>query len=233
MFMRGLIFPRGSSLVTYATAAALLLLPAAAKANSCAPGTVCFSNQGGTMTGSPTTGFFLNGSDSSVVSALTQIDGNSTTGTLSFTLGSLMSGSLSKMKAGQSLYFNPGTLTITGTFAGFTGVLFSGTFGDPGVGVQWTLDDIIGKGKNATYVYTLSGPVSGTWFTGLTVSGETSQLLFKSKGAYTGGSIQLENGSTFVVVPEPSTVTLLATALLGMGLVVGAKVRHDVPLRPI
>jgi hypothetical protein len=178
------------------------------------------------MTGSATTGFFLNGSDSSVVSALTQIDGDPTSGTLSFTLGSLMSGSLSKMKAGQSLYFNPGTLTITGTFAGFTGALFSGTFGDPGVGVQWTLDSIVGKGKNATYLYTLSGPINGTWFTGQTVTGETSQLLFKTKGIYTGGPIELESGSTFVVVPEPATLTLMATALLGMGFVVRGKIRR-------
>jgi hypothetical protein len=219
---RGSIFQVSSLAKCAAVAMLCFLVPAAAWANSCQPSTICFSNSGGTMTGSPTTGFVMGSS------AITTINGVPATGaSLSFTLGSLISGNMATLKVGQSVYFNPGTFTINGTFGGFTGTLFSGTFGVPGVGVQWTLQEIIGTGKNATYLYDLSGPINGTWFSGLTVTGESTQLLFSFKGGpYTGGSISLENGSTFVVVPEPASMGLMGTGLLSMGLALRRKLRQ-------
>jgi hypothetical protein len=225
---------RGGTLFLCATVAGLLcfLAPVSARANSCEPGTVCFSNNGGTMTGSPSSGFYLNGTNGSIASTITQINGESATGTLSFTLGSLMSGyNMDMTKAGESVYFNPGTLTLTGTLGNYTGIIFNGTFGISGVGVQWTLDSI---SKSGIYTYTLTGPINGTWFvngTDITVSGVTTQILFKSKGAYTGApgqSIALENGSTFVFVPEPATMGLMGTGLLGMGVLVRRKAKRQV-----
>lgn len=178
------------------------------------------------MTGNPTSGFQLNGLDGSVVSTINSINGNPATGTLAFTVGSLISGNMGTMQVGQSVYFNPGTLTITGTYAGFTGILFSGTFGAPGVGIQWTLVSITGKGSKATYQYDLTGEINGTWYTGLSVTGATTQFLFNSHGGpYTGGAINLENGSTYVVVPEPTTLGLAGTGLLSMGFALWRRVK--------
>ena len=213
----------------------LLLAPGAAWASGCQPDSVCFSNVGGTMTGG-TGGLFLNGSNGSTLSTLTEIDGNALAmpGTLSFTTGSLISGNLGTLKAGQSVDFNPGTFSITGTFADFTGTLFTATFGAPGSPIVWTLLSISGKGKNAVYTYALSGPITGTWYNGTTVSGATTQLLFKSKGGpYTGGSIGLENGSSFVVTPEPGTLGLMGTGLLGLGLTVRRRVKDRMQARRV
>jgi hypothetical protein len=223
---RHTIFQGSSYTKCIAVAMLCFLASAAAWANSCQPDTVCFDNNGGTMTGTPSTGFQLNGTLGSVSSTITSIDGSPASGTLSFTTGTLISGNMGTLKVDQSVFFNAGTLTITGTFAGYTGTLFSGTFGTPGVGIQWELVSITGKGANATYQYDLSGDINGTWYTGATVNGVTTQFLFNMKGGpYTGGPINLENGATYVVTPEPGTLGLMGTGLLGLGFKVRQRVK--------
>lgn len=208
--------------------ALLLLMPAAAWADACQPASVCFSNQGGTMTGG-NSGLILDGSSGSVLSTLTQINGSNlaTDGTLSFTTGSIMGGSLAGLtKAGESVDFNPGTLTITGTYGGFTGTLFSGTFGSSSSPIIWTLISIVGKGKTATYTYNLAGPISGTWYNGALVTGATTQLVFKIHGGpYTGGPIGLETGTSYITTPEPGSLALMGTGLLGVGLTIRQRMR--------
>jgi hypothetical protein len=193
-------------------------MPAAARATSCAPlPGICFGNNGGTATGG-TGGLFLDGTNGSVMSTLVQVGSTlgSNLGTLSFTTGALTGGSL---KLGGT--FDTGTFTISGTIGGFTGVIFTGTFGPS----NWILNS--GAGCKSNCLYALTGPVSGTWYTGITVTGETQQLLFKLKGGlYNGGSIPLVNGSTAIVTPEPGTLGLMGTGLLGMGLIVRRKTRQ-------
>jgi len=183
------------------------------------------------MTGSDS-GLYLNGSNGSTLSVLTEINGSSLAmpGTLSFTTGSIVSGSLSSLtKAGESVQFNPGTLTITGSFAGFTGTLFSGSFGNPNGPITWTLVSIQGTGKNKIYNYDLTGAISGTWYSGITVTGATTQLLFSTKGhPYTGGSIGLESGASFLATPEPGTLSLMGTGLVGLGLTVRQRLKDRV-----
>lgn len=197
----------------------LLLLPAAAWASPCGllPG-ICFTNNGGVLsTTSGAAGLLLNGSSGSTLSTITQI-GNTlgpNLGTLAFTTGALSGGSL---KLGGT--FATGTLTITGTIGTFTGVIFSGAFGPS----TWVLNSAATCKSNC--LYALSGPVTGTWYTGISVAGETDQLLFKSKGGlYNGGSLSLVNGSTAIVTPEPGTLGLIGTGLLGIGFLVRRKSR--------
>jgi len=158
-------------------------------------------------------------------STVTQIGGlqGSNMGTLELTTGALISGSL-----GNGGTFANGTLTITNTtpYAGFTGVLFSGTFGNAAGGspITWSLVSHV----NGTFLYLLSGPISGSWEGNPnTVGGVTTQIYFTSKTKYTGGKIDLSNGSTLVVTPEISTMGLMGTALLGLGVVVSRQVKHD------
>jgi len=190
---------------------------------------ICITNVGngttaGLATGSAAGGLEmdgLNGTSASLVTQIGQLQG-SDLGTLSFTTGALLTGSL----ANGGTFAN-GTFTITTTgWAGFTGTLFQGTFGNSlgGSPITWSLVSHV----NGEYLYLLSGPISGSWEGGsTTVGGITTQIYFTSKTKYTGGKIDLSNGSTLVVTPEVSTMGLMGTALLGMAVVVRRKVKRD------
>jgi hypothetical protein len=169
--------------------------------------------------GSASGGLFMTGSGGSIASTVMQIGGvqGSNLGTLTLTTGALLTGTL----AGGGT-FAPGTLTITTSgWNGFSGTLFSGSFGNASSPIQWLF---IGK-VGSFFEYELIGPVSGMWEGGATVGGQTAQLFFNSRTKYNGGAITLGSGTTGIVVPEPGTVGLMGTGLLGMGLLVRRKVK--------
>jgi len=190
-----------------------LALPVAALA-----GDVDFSNSGGTLTGS-TAGLSLTGS------TLISINGfwGSPVGNLggvTFSTGSLIStiGSVSTFNGG-------GSFVITGN--GMNGIpngpIFTGTFSGT---VTLTLT---GTSPNGGNIYDLTGPISGTWYNGQTVSGATGQIyVFTGKNGWMGSSI-VGSGDTIIgTVPEPGTLGLLGTGLVGLAGVVHKKFKKPV-----
>jgi PEP-CTERM motif-containing protein len=175
-----------------------LVLPAIAFAGSSND----YGNVGGTLTGT-SSGLTLTGSELTSINLTT---GN--LGSVSFSTGALTSGSL----AGNATFASGGTFNITEN----SGLVFNGTFNGP---VTWTLEPGVGKQGQMTYV--LTGQVSGTWSNGVAVMGTTVQIAVTSSGAF-NGTISCTNGTCLsgdtilTGVPEPGTLGLLGTGLVGV-----------------
>lgn len=181
-----------------------LALPMSAFASS----SVDFTNSGGTLSGS-SAGLTLTGSTLIAVNGfggLGLVTGNNL-GSLTFSTGSLISGSL---QMGGS-FNGGGSFVITGN--GTSGipntVIFNGSFSGP---VTWTLVTL----ANGTHNYTLTGSVSGTWLGGGTVNGATVQLTINTGKGFFNTSTTVSSGDTNIAVPEPGTLGLLGTGLIGL-----------------
>ena len=172
-----------------------LALPLAAFANDLAltnAGGVLIGNAGGlALTGSTLTSY-----GSTVGTNL---------GSVTFTTGAFTSGDIQNggtLAAGGSF-----VITGNGTNGVPNGVIFNGTFSGP---VTWSLVTL----KDGTHHYTLSGAL-------VAMNGEvgaTVQLSINTGTNLFSGSAQLASGDTHLktVVPEPGTLSLLGTGLIGV-----------------
>ena len=190
-----------------------LALPTAVFASS----GVDYTNSGGTLSGT-NSGLSLSGS---VLIAVNGLNGGglitgSNLGSLEFSTGALTSGSLQM----GGTFAAGGTFTITGNGTNGipNGTLFTGSFSGP---VNWTLITL----SNGTHNYTLSGSLSGWNGSGTATQGVTVQLTINTGKGFFNGSTNISSGDTNIVVPEPGSLGLLGTGLIGLAGVIRRKLK--------
>ncbi|HYU46752.1 MAG TPA: PEP-CTERM sorting domain-containing protein [Terriglobales bacterium] len=79
--------------------------------------------------------------------------------------------------------------------------------------ITWTLTSPPGV---ANLTFALTGTIQGTLFDGRIVTGTTTQNIFTVAGQLAQGIGHIRVGNTNLVVPEPGTLGLLGTGLVGI-----------------
>ncbi len=140
-------------------------------------------------------------------------------GSVSFSTGVLLSGSV---RYGGTFSDTGSTFDVYGVgqwAKKWTGcpscknpiTLFSGGFYNGPI--LWSLTSAPGA---ANLTYTLTGDLIGQYYNGRTVTGTTTQNLYSVAGQLNGGTGHIRMGGSTIIVPEPGTLGLLGTGLLGI-----------------
>jgi hypothetical protein len=208
----------------------LLLAPAAARADSCQSNSLetCVANTDG-MPGASGSG--TNTTFSLTNSEVTGIGWKSggVLGHLNFKTGDLEAGG--SLMTGGTFSATNSSFSIKGTYNNISnGTIFTGSFTGP---VQWQLINPSTCSASTACEYDLTGNLIGTWNPNgpnAGVTGVTIQLYFKTtSGYYTGAAGSLtdiggySNFDTPLVTPEPSTLALMGTGLVGIGMMAKRK----------
>ncbi len=141
-------------------------------------------------------------------------------GSVSYSTGVLESGTVS----GGGVFSSVGSSFVVvgkGNYGEPKGTIFSGSF----VGsIDWTLVSKVGP--KATY--DLSGNLFGQLYTGRMVSGSTTQTIVVLNGQQLNqGTGHISMGSTGLSTPEPGTLGLLGTGLIGIAGMVRRKLTRS------